>query len=55
MAREVDNEHWAGNVSVNPFSFTKDANRLIISQSTHNFRIENRTTKKVGMRAAPNP
>lgn len=51
MARSVDNEKWAGNVSVNPFSFTKDANRLIISQSTHNFRIENRTTKKVGMRA----
>ena len=35
----------------NPFSFTKDENRLIISQSTHNFRIENRTTRNVGMRA----
>lgn len=51
MARSVDNEHWAGRVDLSPWSFTKDANRLIISQSGHTFRIENKTTKKVGMRA----
>lgn len=51
MARSVDNAKWAGRVDLSPWSFTKDGNRLIISQSGHTFRIENKTTKKVGMRA----
>ena len=51
MAQNVDNAKWAGNVTVSPFSFTEEDNRLLISQSAHNFRVENRTTSKVGMRA----
>ena len=51
MAQEVDNEKWAGNVTLSPWSFEIGANSLIIAISQHNFRIENRTTKNVGMRA----
>ena len=51
MAQNVDNAKWAGNVTVSPFSFTEEDNRLLISQSAHNFRVENRTTRNVGMRA----
>ena len=51
MAQNVANEKWAGNVTLSPWSFTIDANRLIIATSQHNFRVENRTTRNVGMRA----
>ena len=51
MAQNVDNEKWAGNVTLSPWSFTINANRLIIATSQHNFRVENRTTRNVGMRA----
>ena len=34
MAQNVANEKWAGNVTLSPWSFTIDANRLIIATSS---------------------